>query len=105
MFISQAYAASSIVNEAMNFVPLLVIFLLFFVLIIRPQMKQAKAHRAMLETLKKGDEVLTSAGIMGKIVKVSEASVILEIAPETEVLLQKSAVQSLLENGTLKKNL
>lgn len=105
MFISQAYAASSIANEALNFAPLLVIFLLFFFLIIRPQMKQAKAHRAMLETLNKGDEVLTSSGIMGKIVKVSEASIILEIAPETEVVLQKSAVQSLLENGTLKKNL
>lgn len=103
MFISNAYAAgASASNELMSFLPLVVIFVLFFFMIIRPQMKAAKEQRAMIAALQKGDEVITSGGIVGKISKVSEAFVSIEIAPNTEITLQKQAVQSALPKGTIK---
>jgi preprotein translocase subunit YajC len=79
-----------------------VIFVLFFFMIIRPQMKAAKEQRAMIAALQKGDEVITSGGIVGKISKVSEAFVSIEIAPNTEITVQKQAVQSALPKGTIK---
>ena len=103
MFISNAYAAgASASNELMGFLPLVVIFVLFFFMIIRPQMKAAKEQRAMIAALQKGDEVITSGGIVGKISKVSEAFVSIEIAPNTEITVQKQAVQSALPKGTIK---
>jgi preprotein translocase subunit YajC len=86
----------------MSFLPLVVIFVLFFFMIIRPQMKAAKEQRAMIASLQKGDEVITSGGIVGKISKVSEAFVSVEIAPNTEITVQKQAVQSALPKGTIK---
>jgi preprotein translocase subunit YajC len=86
----------------MSFLPLIVIFVLFFFMIIRPQMKAAKEQRAMIAALQKGDEVITSGGIVGKISKVSEAFVSIEIAPNTEITVQKQAVQSALPKGTIK---
>jgi preprotein translocase subunit YajC len=86
----------------MSFLPLVVIFVLFFFMIIRPQMKAAKEQRAMIAALQKGDEVITSGGIVGKISKVSEAFVSVEIAPNTEITVQKQAVQSALPKGTIK---
>jgi preprotein translocase subunit YajC len=71
-------------------------------MIIRPQMKAAKEQRAMIASLQKGDEVITSGGIVGKISKVSEAFVSVEIAPNTEITVQKQAVQSALPKGTIK---
>lgn len=103
VFISNAYAAgASGSNELMSFLPLVVIFVLFFFMIIRPQMKAAKEQRAMIAALQKGDEVITSGGIVGKISKVSEAFVSVEIAPNTEITVQKQAVQSALPKGTIK---
>jgi preprotein translocase subunit YajC len=103
LFISNAYAAgASASNELMSFLPLVVIFVLFFFMIIRPQMKAAKEQRAMIAALQKGDEVITSGGIVGKISKVSEAFVSVEIAPNTEITVQKQAVQSALPKGTIK---
>jgi preprotein translocase subunit YajC len=103
LFISNAYAAgASASNELMSFLPLVVIFVLFFFMIIRPQMKAAKEQRAMIASLQKGDEVITSGGIVGKISKVSEAFVSVEIAPNTEITVQKQAVQSALPKGTIK---
>ena len=103
MFISNAYAAgASGSNELISFLPLTVIFILFFFMIIRPQMKAAKEQRAMIAALQKGDEVITSGGIVGKISKVSEAFVSIEIAPNTEITVQKQAVQSALPKGTIK---
>jgi preprotein translocase subunit YajC len=86
----------------MSFLPLIVIFVLFFFMIIRPQMKAAKEQRAMIAALQKGDEVITSGGIVGKISKVSDAFVSVEIAPNTEITVQKQAVQSALPKGTIK---
>lgn len=103
MFISNAYAASATsTNDIMSFLPLIVIFALFFFMIIRPQMKQAKEQRNMIAALQKGDEVVTSGGIVGKITKVSEAFVSLEIAANIEINVQKHAIQSALPKGTIK---
>jgi preprotein translocase subunit YajC len=103
VFISNAYAAGATgSSELISFLPLIVIFILFFFMIIRPQMKAAKEQRAMIAALQKGDEVITSGGIVGKISKVSEAFVSVEIAPNTEITVQKQAVQSALPKGTIK---
>ena len=75
---------------------------LFYFMIIRPQMKAAKEQRAMIAALQKGDEVITSGGIVGKISKVSDTFVSVEIAPNTEITVQKQAVQSALPKGTIK---
>ena len=81
MFISNAYAAGATTGgDLMSFLPLVVIFVLFFFMIIRPQMKAAKAQREMITALQKGDEVVTSGGIVGKVTKVTESFVSLEIA-------------------------
>ncbi|MSP99719.1 MAG: preprotein translocase subunit YajC [Methylotenera sp.] len=103
MFISNAYAAGATsANDLMSFLPLIVIFVLFFFMIIRPQMKAAKEQRIMIAALQKGDEVITSGGIVGKITKVTDAFVTVEIAANTEITVQKQAVQSALPKGTIK---
>ncbi len=103
MFISNAYAASGTPgNDLMSFLPLIVIFVLFFFMIIRPQMKAAKEQRAMIAALQKGDEIITSGGIVGKVTKVSDDFVTVEIASNTEITVQKQAVQSALPKGTIK---
>ncbi|MBA3696508.1 MAG: preprotein translocase subunit YajC [Methylotenera sp.] len=103
MFISNAYAASgSSTSDLMSFLPLVVIFVLFFFMIIRPQMKQAKEQRAMIAALQKGDEVVTSGGVVGKVTKVTESFVTVEIAVNTEVIVQKQAIQTALPKGTIK---
>ena len=103
MFISNAYAAGAATgSDLMSFLPLIVIFVLFFFMIIRPQMKAAKAQREMITALQKGDEVVTSGGIVGKITKVTESFVSLEIAANTEITVQKQAIQSALPKGTIK---
>ncbi|MFZ3086823.1 MAG: preprotein translocase subunit YajC [Methylotenera sp.] len=102
MFISNAYAATATTTDFTSFLPLIVIFVLFFFMIIRPQMKQAKEQRNMIAALQKGDEVVTSGGIVGKVTKVTEAFVSVEIAPNTEITVQKHAIQSALPKGTIK---
>jgi len=71
-------------------------------MIIRPQMKQAKEQRNMIAALQKGDEVVTSGGIVGKVTKVTDAFITLEIAANTEITVQKHAIQSALPKGTIK---
>lgn len=103
MFISNAYAASATSGtDLMSFLPLIVIFVLFFFMIIRPQMKAAKEQRNMIAALQKGDEVITSGGIVGKVSKVTDAFVTVEIAANTEITVQKQSVQSALPKGTIK---
>ena len=103
MFISNAYAAGSGPSpDLMSFLPLVVIFILFWFMLIRPQMKQAKEQRTMIEALQKGDEVIISGGMAGRLTKVGDAFVSVEIAPEVVVQVQKSTVQTLLPKGTLK---
>jgi preprotein translocase subunit YajC len=77
-------------------------FALLYFFMIRPQMKRAKEHKAMTEALQKGDEVVTSGGVLGKITKIGEAYISLEIAPNTEIQVQRGAIQTLLPKGTMK---
>jgi preprotein translocase subunit YajC len=85
-----------------GFLPLIIIFVIFYFLLIRPQTKRAKEHKALIEGLAKGDEVVTGGGIAGKITQVSEAFVTVEIADGVQVKVQRAAVQSVLPKGTLK---
>jgi len=103
MFISNAYAAPAApAGDLLSLLPMLVIFVLFYFMLIRPQMKQAKEQKAMIEALKKGDEIATSGGIVGKVTKVSDNFVSVEIANDTVVNVQKHTIQTLLPPGTIK---
>jgi len=86
----------------LGFVPLVVIFVLFYFLLIRPQMKRAKEHRKMVETLAKNDEVVTGGGLLGKVVDVGESFLTVEIAEGVRVKVQKNSVTSLVPKGTTK---
>ncbi|HEY9381278.1 MAG TPA: preprotein translocase subunit YajC [Burkholderiales bacterium] len=86
----------------MQFVPIILMFVLLYFLMIRPQMKRAKEHKLMTEALSKGDEVVAVGGVLGRITKVSDTYVTLEIAPNTEIVVQRGAVQTLLPKGTIK---
>lgn len=110
MLISNAYAQAPAATGGGDILgqmlPLILMFVVLYFLMIRPQMKKAKEHRAMLEAVKKGDEVMTAGGLLGKVSKVSDGYLTLEIAQANgnpvEVTVQKSAVQALLPTGTLK---
>ncbi|ODN41945.1 preprotein translocase subunit YajC [Piscirickettsia litoralis] len=81
---------------------LAVFILIFYFLLIRPQSKRAKEHRKLLSELTKGDEVATSGGVLGKVSKVEESIVTIEIANGIEIKVQKSAVSAVLPKGTIK---
>ncbi|WP_018152322.1 preprotein translocase subunit YajC [Leeia oryzae] len=104
MWITSAFAAGGPTDGSgiVQFLPMIVIFAAFYFILIRPQQKKAKEHRAMLDALQKGDEVVTSGGVVGKLVKVSDQFVTVEIAANTEVVLQRSAISGKLEKGTIK---
>lgn len=106
MLISNAYAQAPAAGGGdaglMGLLPIVLMFVVLYFLMIRPQMKRAKEVKAMIEALQKGDEVITAGGILGRISKITEAYVTLEIAPNTEISVQKAAVQTLLPKGTLK---
>jgi len=86
----------------MGLLPIVLMFVLLYFLMIRPQMKRAKEHKQMVEALQKGDEVLTAGGVVGRITVMGDAYVSLEIAPGIEISVQRSAVQTLLPKGTMK---
>jgi|TARA_B110000037_G_C16929324_1_gene427903 preprotein translocase subunit YajC len=85
-----------------QFLPFIIIFVLFYFMLIRPQMKQAKEHKALLDALKTGDEVVTNSGILGKITKLNNQFTTLEVATKVEVNIQKQTIQALLPKGTIK---
>jgi preprotein translocase subunit YajC len=102
-FISNAYAASAPANtDLFSLAPMLIIFVLFYFMLIRPQMKQAKQQKAMIDALKIGDEIATTGGVVGKVTKVNENFISLEISTNTIINVQRHAVQTLLPPGTLK---
>jgi preprotein translocase subunit YajC len=86
----------------MPIVMMVVFIAIFYFLLIRPQQKKAKDHQAMVTKLSTGDEVVTTGGILGKIVEVSDSFVTLEIAPNVQIKVQKFQVSSLMPKGTLK---
>ncbi len=105
-FISNAYAQAAAPaaapNPLMSFLPLVILFGIFYFMLIRPQMKRAKEQRNMVAALAKGDEVLTNGGLLGRIDELAEQFVMLEIAPNVIVKLQKQAISAVLPKGTLK---
>jgi preprotein translocase subunit YajC len=103
MLISPAYAADGAQPDPiMSFLPLVILFVLFYFLIIRPQMKRSKEQKKMQEGIQKGDEVVTMGGQLGKVVKVSEQYITLEIGAGTQGIFQRGAVQAVLPKGTIK---
>ncbi|MEX2197720.1 MAG: preprotein translocase subunit YajC [Burkholderiales bacterium] len=101
--ISNAYAQAAGGDTGfMGLLPIVLMFVLLYFLMIRPQMKRTKEHKQMVEALQKGDEVVTAGGVVGRISEMGEAYVSLEIAPSTEVSVQRAAVQTLLPKGTMK---
>lgn len=108
-FISNAYAQTTAGPESslIGLLPIILMFVVLWFLMIRPQMKRQKEHKAMVEALAKGDEVVTAGGIVGKVTAVKDNQyVVLEVAQSgntaVEMLLQKSAVQTVLPKGTIK---
>lgn len=81
---------------------IVLMFVVLYFLMIRPQMKRAKEHKAMIEALQKGDEVITSGGMLGRISKINENYATLEIASNVEIQVQRTAVQLVLPKGTIK---
>ena len=106
MLISNAYAqtaaAAGPMDSVMQFLPIILMFAVLYFLMVRPQMKKAKEHKALVAALAKGDEVVTQAGIAGRIAKVGDDFISVEIAEKVEVQIQKSAVALVLPKGTLK---
>jgi preprotein translocase subunit YajC len=108
MFISQAWAQAAGAPSAPQgggIESMLLIVLMFgvlYFLMIRPQMKRAKEHKAMIEALQKGDEVVSGGGILGRVSKLNESYVTLEVAQGVEMTLQRSAIQVVLPKGTIK---
>lgn len=110
MFISSAYAQTAPAAAAggdmqssfMSLLPLVLMFVVLYFVMIRPQMKKQKEHRTMVEALAKGDEVATAGGLIGKVTKLGDAFLGVEIAPGVEVQVQRSAVVQVLPKGSLK---
>ena len=104
MFISNAYAQSAAggTGGLLSFLPIVLMFVVLYFLMIRPQMKRQKEQKAMIDALAKGDEVITAGGILGKVTKVTEAYVTLEVADGTEMVMQQASVTMLLPKGTIK---
>ena len=105
MLISNAYAQAAGGDPSgglMGLLPLILMFVVLWFLMIRLQMKRAKEHKAMVEALAKGDEVVTGGGIAGRVTEVGDSFVQVEVAPNTVVAVQKQAVATVLPKGTLK---
>jgi preprotein translocase subunit YajC len=110
VFISSAFAQTAPAAAAggdmqstlMNMLPLVLMFVVLYFVMIRPQMKKQKEHKSMIDALAKGDEVATAGGLLGKVVKLADNAVTLEIATGVEVQLQRSAVVQVLPKGSIK---
>jgi len=108
VFISNAYAQTGTAADSFlsgnisSFLPLIVMFVAMYFLMIRPQQKRAKEQKAMMDALAKGDEVVTAGGILGKVSKVTDLYVTLELASGAEMVVQKNSVTLQLPKGTLK---
>ncbi len=105
MFISNAYAetaAAAPQGGFMDFLPLIALIAVFYFLVLRPQSKRAKEHKAMVEALQRGDEIVTVGGEVGTVSKVYEEYVGVQVAENVEVTVQKVAIQNVLPKGTIK---
>ena len=110
MFISSAFAQTApaaagggdMMSSITGMLPLVLMFVVLYFVMIRPQMKRQKEHRAMVEALSKGDEVATAGGLLGRVVDLDEQFLFVEIAAGTKVQIQRSAVVQVLPKGTVK---
>jgi preprotein translocase subunit YajC len=101
-FISSAHAQDAAPGGGlMSFLPLIVIFIIFYFLLIRPQMKRAKEHKQLVSQLGKGDEVVTNGGLLGRITDVGESFVTVEVADNVQIKVQKHAIASVMPKGTV----
>src|ERR1700684_3357762 len=101
--ISNAFAqGGGAQSRLMSLLPLIRMFAVLYFIMIRPQMKRQKEHRNMLAAMAKGDEVMTNGGVVGKVTKVGEAYVGVEISEGTEITVQKASVTTILPKGTIK---
>jgi preprotein translocase subunit YajC len=85
-----------------TFAPIIIMFVVMYFIMIRPQQKRQKELKTMMDALAKGDEVITIGGVLGRVSKVTDAYVTIEVAAGTEIVVQKNAVTTLLPKGTLK---
>lgn len=102
-FISDALAqgeAAAKGDSLIGFLPLILIFVVFYFLLIRPQSKRAKEHKKMVEALGKGDEVVTNGGILGKITDVGDNFATVKVAENVEIKVQKQAIANVMPKGT-----
>ncbi|WP_427914283.1 preprotein translocase subunit YajC [Ramlibacter sp. MMS24-I3-19] len=107
MFIPSAFAQTAtgggdMQSSLMSMLPLVLMFVVLYFVMIRPQMKRQKEHRSMIEALAKGDEVATAGGLLGRVTRLGDTYVGVEIANGIEVQLQRSAVVQVLPKGTIK---
>jgi preprotein translocase subunit YajC len=111
VFISQAYAQAapapaaapdSFFGSLGSMLPLLLMFVVLYFVMIRPQMKRQKEHKAMIDALQKGDEVVTGGGMIGRIARLGDSYVHVEVANGVEIQLQRSAIVQVLPKGTFK---
>ena len=111
MFISSAFAQTApaaaaaggdMQSSLMSMLPLVLMFVVLYFVMIRPQMKKQKEHRSMIEALAKGDEIATAGGMLGKVTKLGDSYLGLEIASGVEVQVQRSAVVQVLPKGSIK---
>ena len=110
VFISSAFAQTApaaaagggMQDSLMSMLPLVLMFVVLYFVMIRPQMKKTKEHRAMIDALAKGDEVATAGGMLGKVTKLGDSYVSLEVASGVELQIQRSAVVQVLPKGSLK---
>ena len=111
VFISSAFAQTApaaaatgggIESSLMSMLPLVLMFVVLYFVMIRPQMKKQKEHRTMIEAIAKGDEVVTAGGLIGKIAKLGESYISVELTQGVEVQMQRSAIVQVLPKGTVK---
>jgi preprotein translocase subunit YajC len=109
VFISSAFAQTApaaaggdMQSTLMNMLPILVMFGVLYLVMIRPQMKKQKEHKNMIDNIVKGDEVVTAGGFLGRISKLGDAFISVELADGVEVQMQRSAVVQVLPKGTMK---
>lgn len=110
MFISSAFAQTAPAaapggdaqSSLMSMLPIILMFVVLYFVMIRPQMKKQKEHKAMVEALAKGDEVVTAGGVLGRVSKMGDNFIGVEVAPGVEIQVQRSAVVQVLPKGTMK---
>ena len=104
-FIASAHAQdASTPGGLMSFLPLIIIFVIFYFLLIRPQMKRAKEHKKLVADLGKGDEVVTNGGLLGRITDVGESFITVEVADNVQIKVQRHAIANVMPKGTIKSD-